>query len=246
MDDEDTPPPNLSPLRDQFPCPLGQPGVRLIETRLLTERSSTTRIRDARGAAIILRELIGDADREHFVALYLGGHHDVTHAQIISCGAANSAPVHPREVFKGAILANAVAIIVAHNHPSGDVRPSPEDEAVKRRLEEAGQLIGIEVLDSLIVGPEARFYTARTNQVVTLPRRARSPDQGQWAQRAELLEKICKGLMADIDEVLERQGEAWWDETVTSGTHYRNRAEELLDLPSYDEPMQDRATPEPP
>ena len=69
------------------------------------------------------------------------------------CVEVNSHPlVHPREVYKGAILTSAAAIVVAHNHPSGDPEPSPEDESVTTRLKEAGQLLGISLLDHIIVG----------------------------------------------------------------------------------------------
>ena len=80
--------------------------------------------------------------------------------------------MHPREVFKGALLANAAAIVVGHNHPSGDVKPSPEDERIVERLRSAGELMGVEVLDSLIVGPSGRFYTAADNRVFPLPAEA--------------------------------------------------------------------------
>lgn len=72
----------------------------------------------------------------------------------VSIGNLNSAIVSPREVFKAAILANAASIIVGHNHPSGDVTPSPEDIQVTTTLQQAGKLLGIEVLDHIIVGEE--------------------------------------------------------------------------------------------
>ena len=116
-------------------------------------------------AARIFSRLIGNADREHFVALYLDARHRVTHAQVVSIGTVTETQVHPREVFKGALLANACAIIVGHNHPSGDVHPSPEDRAITERLREAGELIGIEVLDSVIVGPGGKFFSASDEMV---------------------------------------------------------------------------------
>ena len=70
----------------------------------------------------------------------------------ISHGTANASLVRPREVFQKALLANAVSIIVLHNHPSGDVTPSREDIEVTKRLVEAGNIVGIEVLDHIIVG----------------------------------------------------------------------------------------------
>jgi len=67
--------------------------------------------------------------------------------------------VHPREVFKAAILGNAAAIILFHNHPSGDPEPSREDRDLTRRLTDAGRILGIEVLDQVILGDEARYYS---------------------------------------------------------------------------------------
>ena len=70
----------------------------------------------------------------------------------ISHGSVNSSIVSPREVFQKALLANAVSIIVMHNHPSGDSTPSREDIEVTRRLSEAGKIVGVELLDHIIVG----------------------------------------------------------------------------------------------
>ena len=75
----------------------------------------------------------------------------------MSIGSVNVTLVHPREVFKPAILLNAAAIIVAHNHPSGDPTPSPEDRALTARLIEAGRLLGIEVLDHLVLTASGEY-----------------------------------------------------------------------------------------
>ncbi|KMP84182.1 DNA repair protein RadC [Bacillus cereus] len=76
-------------------------------------------------------------------------------------GSLNSSVVHPRDVFKSAILNNSFSIVVAHQHPSGMVLPSDADKDVSKRLYDAGKLIGIEVLDSLIVNDAGRFYSLR-------------------------------------------------------------------------------------
>jgi len=70
----------------------------------------------------------------------------------ISVGSLNSSLVHPREVFKPAVLKSAAAVILLHNHPSGDATPSSEDMEITRRLAEAGKILGIEVLDHIIIG----------------------------------------------------------------------------------------------
>ena len=94
----------------------------------------------------------GYADVENFIVVTLSGAHKVLNIHEVTRGIANKVMVHPREVFRRAIADNAVAIIVAHNHPSGQLVPSDEDKAITRRLQEAGELLGITVLDHLILG----------------------------------------------------------------------------------------------
>ena len=72
------------------------------------------------------------------MGLYLNARHELMHKEIISIGTVNASIVHPRDVFAPALLHNAIAVIVAHNHPSGDATPSPEDRDVTHRLKEAG------------------------------------------------------------------------------------------------------------
>ena len=95
------------------------------------------------------------ADREEFLALFLDGKNRVQGFHVVSVGSLTAALVHPREVFKPAILGNAAAVVLVHNHPSGDLRPSDEDVAVTRRLVHAAELLGIRVLDHVIVGDGA-------------------------------------------------------------------------------------------
>lgn len=77
----------------------------------------------------------------------------------VSRGSLTQTIAHPREVFRVPILANAAALAVAHNHPSGDPTPSPDDKALTRRLREAGEVLGIPLLDHLIVGTPGKFYS---------------------------------------------------------------------------------------
>lgn len=95
--------------------------------------------------------------REHFFALTLDGSHGITAVRIVAIGTVNRSLVHPREVFRRAIVDNAAAIVVAHNHPSGSLEPSDEDHEVTRRLVQAGQLLGISVLDHLIISRNGYF-----------------------------------------------------------------------------------------
>ena len=89
--------------------------------------------------------------KEHFVALYLNARNELIHREDISVGTVNASIVHPRDVFAPALEHNATAVIVAHNHPSGSIDPSPEDRNVTDRLREAGKLMGIAVRTHLIV-----------------------------------------------------------------------------------------------
>jgi DNA repair protein RadC len=100
----------------------------------------------------LLRPRIGKQDREHFVAVLLSSRNTVIGIETVSVGSLNASIVHPREVFKPAIVHSASAIALAHNHPSGNVTPSEEDLAITRRLRDAGRLLGIDLLDHVIVG----------------------------------------------------------------------------------------------
>lgn len=90
--------------------------------------------------------------KEHFICLHLDGKNRITCIDPVSVGSLNQSIVHPREVFKTALLSSAAAIVLIHNHPSGDPTCSREDREITRRLKEAGELLGIRVLDHIIVG----------------------------------------------------------------------------------------------
>lgn len=91
------------------------------------------------------------AEQEHFIVLTLDGTHNVIKKRVVSIGLVDQAQVHPRETFRPAIADNAVAIIVAHNHPSGSLEASANDLLITRRLAEAGKLLGITLLDHIIL-----------------------------------------------------------------------------------------------
>ncbi|MBI2361913.1 MAG: DNA repair protein RadC [Elusimicrobia bacterium] len=106
-----------------------------------------------------LRELgeLAPLKKEHFVALYLDATHRPLHRETVSVGTLTASLVHPREVFAPALERPAAALIVAHNHPSGDPEPSREDRETTRRLCEAGRILGLPVLDHLIVAARGYF-----------------------------------------------------------------------------------------
>ena len=95
---------------------------------------------------------LSEEAKEHFLCLHLDGKNRIVCLDRVSVGSLNQSIVHPREVFKAALLSSAAAILLVHNHPTGDTTPSAEDREVTRRLVEVGALIGIRVLDHVIVG----------------------------------------------------------------------------------------------
>lgn len=111
--------------------------------------------------AAVLFDYLEHADREHFVVVMLDAQNGLIGVHTASVGTLTAALVSPREVFKAAILANAASIVVAHNHPSGDPEPSPEDIHVTEVLRRAGTVLEVEVLDHIVVGDGGRFVSLK-------------------------------------------------------------------------------------
>ena len=105
-------------------------------------------------AARVVRDYLREPDREVFVILALSTKNEVIGINTVSIGTLDASLVHPREVYKPAILLNASSVIVAHNHPSGDPTPSREDRDVSNRLFEAGKILGVDLLDHIVVVAE--------------------------------------------------------------------------------------------
>ncbi len=107
----------------------------------------------------ILQPFFAGLDREHFVVVPLDQKNRPIGINTVSVGSVSATIVHPREVFKVAFLLNATAIILAHNHPSGDPMPSGEDFAITTRLVEAGAILGVRILDHLVLGDDGAYYS---------------------------------------------------------------------------------------
>ena len=90
-------------------------------------------------------------DQEHFYVVGLNGNHVSIYCELVTLGLANRTLVHPREVFRRAVSRGATAIIAVHNHPSGNIEPSADDRIITNQLKEAGEIIGINLLDHIIV-----------------------------------------------------------------------------------------------
>ena len=114
----------------------------------------------------LLEQFLKDEDRERFMVLCLDTKNQPTAIHTVSIGTLNSSVVHPREVFKVAILANSNAIILGHNHPSGLTDPSRQDVEVTQRLVEAGKVLGIEVLDHIIIGSNSRYVSFKEKGIL--------------------------------------------------------------------------------
>jgi len=109
-------------------------------------------IRTPADVSRLVMEDMRHLDKEHFRVILLNTKHHVLSVEAVSVGSLSTSIVHPREVFKNPIRKSAAAVILVHNHPSGDPTPSREDVDVTRRLEEAGRLLGIDILDHVIIG----------------------------------------------------------------------------------------------
>lgn len=115
------------------------------------ESDGNISIRQAQQAFSYLKDM-GHLNKEHFRGLYLNSRYRLIHHETISIGTLDASIIHPREVFRPAIEHGASAVIVAHNHPSGSLKATQEDLEVTAKLKEAGELLGIELLDHLIIG----------------------------------------------------------------------------------------------
>ncbi|WP_290774202.1 MULTISPECIES: JAB domain-containing protein [unclassified Exiguobacterium] len=131
--------------------------ISIVTLKLVREKSiiyAKSRITSPGDAASLFRDYMGDLDREHFVLMGLNTKNEPVMLETVHIGSLNASIVHPREVFKSAILSNSAYIMVCHNHPSDDCEPSREDVSVTDRLAQAGDLIGIPLLDHFIIGTE--------------------------------------------------------------------------------------------
>lgn len=138
--------------------------VNIVRIQMVRESSllyPQRRIRMAKDAVGLFQKFLDETDRESFLILCLSSKNEPNAIHTVSVGSLDASIVHPREVFKTAILANSASVIVAHNHPSGDPTPSREDIQVTKTLQQAGELLGIAVLDHIIVGTEGAYVSLK-------------------------------------------------------------------------------------
>ena len=135
--------------------------IRMVSLRLVRERTfpyQTRNLENSQAVFELFRQMAEDLDREAMWVACLDAKNHVTCLSQVSLGTLNSAPVHPREILKIALVTNALSVITVHNHPSGDPEPSREDRLVTAQIKTAAQILGIKFLDHLIVG-DGRFYS---------------------------------------------------------------------------------------
>ncbi|MBN1057075.1 JAB domain-containing protein [Clostridium botulinum] len=129
--------------------------VNIVSLKVIKESSvlySNRRISTPIEAVNLLRNLLEDCDREKMLVCCLNTKNEPTNISVVSIGSLNSSIVHPREVFKTAIVSNSASILIAHNHPSGNTTPSKEDINITERIKKSGEIIGIKMIDHIIIG----------------------------------------------------------------------------------------------
>ena len=140
-------------------CPYSIPIIRVRLVKDSSQKSPTNTVHTPADIVGIFRTYLGNPDREHLIVALLNTRNNVVGLHTVSIGTINSSLAVGREIFKAAILANSAAIILCHNHCSGDPTPSPEDIVRTRESMAVGQLLGIDVLDHIILG-EGQSYTS--------------------------------------------------------------------------------------
>ena len=107
----------------------------------------------------------GDRKQEHFICVSINGANEVMTVRVVTIGLINKSHVHPREVFADVIAERASAVIVAHNHPNGELNPSKEDIQITKRLKEAGEILGLNFLDHIIFNAKGYYSFAENDEI---------------------------------------------------------------------------------
>jgi DNA repair protein RadC len=135
-------------------------------------RNSTITIREAQEVAKVFQDLLTlkdtiDRDKEHFYVMHMNARQQINLVELVAIGTLNHAEIHPRETFRRAVIVGTDSIIVAHNHPSGEVTPSEADSKVTSQLSQAGDILQIPLLDHLIF-TETTYYSFRDNKTQSI------------------------------------------------------------------------------
>jgi DNA repair protein RadC len=123
------------------------------------------KVTSPRALAAYLMPLYGASHVERFGVVLVDSKHQLIRVRVIAVGSSDAVMAEPREVFRDALLGSAAAVVLFHNHPSGDPTPSPDDVSLTHRMINAGRVVGIDVIDHLIVG-DARYFSMRESHVI--------------------------------------------------------------------------------
>ena len=123
-------------------------------TSKLESKGFKVKIKTAEDVYNYFKDELATKNKEHFIALFLDTKNRIIGEEVVSVGTLNSSIIHPREVFNPAIKASASSVVIVHNHPSGDHLPSEEDEQITKMLCDAGEILGIKVLEHVIIGKD--------------------------------------------------------------------------------------------
>jgi len=135
-------------------------GIRLINVLQVNEKPCLGEIKSPMDVVKIMRDE-AKADREIFWVLHLDSRHRVIQKEINTIGTIDRSAIYVREVFRSALYNQSTAIMTIHNHPSGNTEPSENDERAWRKINKAGDLLDIDVLDHIIISPDLNYYSAK-------------------------------------------------------------------------------------
>ena len=142
--------------------------VDIVSIKMVREGSTkyeNRKIETPFDAYVLLKNFLEDSDREKLLVVCLDTKNQPINICTVSVGTLNSSLVHPREVFKTAILSNSNQIMLAHNHPTGISAPSNEDKAMTSRIKDAGVILGIELIDHIIIGSN-EYFSFKENKLM--------------------------------------------------------------------------------
>ncbi|MGG7175879.1 JAB domain-containing protein [Clostridium neonatale] len=134
--------------------------INVVSIKMVRESSvlyNIRRISEPRDIVDLGKKFLDELDREELIVACLNAKNEVNSINVVSIGSLDNSIVHPREVFKAAVLSNAASIVMIHNHPSGDVTPSKEDKEITLRIKESGNILGICLLDHIIIGNDTYY-----------------------------------------------------------------------------------------
>jgi len=143
--------------------------VDIVKIKMVKESSilyAKRKINSPSDGVDLVKDFLDGEDRECVMAVFVNTKNEPTAIHTVSIGNLNYAIIHPRELMKVAIISNSAAILLFHNHPSGDCRPSQEDISITKRLVEAGNIMGIRIMDHCIIGENGEFYSFKENELI--------------------------------------------------------------------------------